>query len=195
MDFKKIDEGVYAIVPKPNPFRDHLRERGFYDARPHAWIDGPTQLVTFPLWTPDGILVGYQKYDWRQPKLRSNLGRYFTWISPNHRPYGIWGTEYIVQRKDEPLFITEGIWDAIRVLGTGYRACAVLTATPNKQFRAWFDFITMGQNTIVLADNDDNNAGEALKKLGQTAHTVEGGKDMNSLSPAECRDFIKEILG
>jgi hypothetical protein len=169
----------------------HLWDRGLFDVNPLCWIDLKQEVLTFPLWSPIGFLVGYQFYDWRARKLRCNEGRYFTRISPSFKPLGIWGMEWVLQGEG-PLLILEGIWDAIRAIGAGYRACALLTATPAKELLQWFHMLSYWQDTVVVADND--GAGNHLRKLGRRSITVEGAKDLNALSPSEAKSFLQRSL-
>src|SRR5690606_3733249 len=178
-------------------FKSHLETRGLFDANPYVWVDWSSELVTFPLWSTNGILVGYQKYDWRAAKLRSNVGKYFTWIGDSHKPYGIWGMEYVLSsdRFATPLLITEGVWDAIRAIGAGYRACAILTATPHKSLVKWFRTITYGQLRISIRDNDgENKCGHGLDKLADLGYTVEGVKDLGEMSLAGARSWLGRTL-
>lgn len=178
-------------------FKSHLETRGLFDANPYVWVDWSSELVTFPLWSTNGILVGYQKYDWRAAKLRSNVGKYFTWIGDSHKPYGIWGMEYVLSsdRFAAPLLITEGVWDAIRAIGAGYRACAILTATPHKSLVKWFRTITYGQLRISIRDNDgENKCGHGLDKLADLGYTVEGVKDLGEMSLAGARSWLGRTL-
>lgn len=182
------------MVLKNNEFVKHLESRGLFDAPIPSWsADMETEALSFHFWSPAGTLVGYQSYYWRQPKLRSNEGRYFTWIGSAYRPLGLWGMEYILSRKKEPLIITEGIWDAIRAIGAGYRACAILTATPNPTFKRWFTNITYGQDTVVVKDNDE--AGESLTVLGARSVSCPAPyKDLGEMSPDEAFSFLGKVI-
>lgn len=178
-------------------FNSHLKSRGLFDANPHVWVDWTGKLVTFPLWSTSGVLVGYQKYDWLAPKLRSNQGRYFTWIGESHKPFGIWGMEYVLSsdRFTTPLLVTEGVWDAIRAIGAGYRACAILTATPHKSLVKWFKLVTLGQHTVSIRDNDgDNKCGMGLDKLTDVGYTVQGTKDLGEMDLVRAKSWLKKTV-
>jgi len=171
-------------------FKLHLDKRGL-NSDIKCWIDQENEIVTFPLWSPSGNLVGYQRYTWHNEKLRSNEGRYFTWIGETYRPYAVWGWEYY--NRPGPLFIAEGIWDAIRVVNAGYSCFATMTATPHKTFKNWLSLVTGNRERIALCDNDENNAGLSLAKLGHFWYIVPG-HDLNDLTPVEVKSFLEGIL-
>lgn len=171
-------------------FAVHCERRGL-TSKLKCWRDDETEILTFPLWHSDK-LVGYQRYDWRAEKLRSNQGRYFTWITEEYRPLAVWGTEYL--RQEPTLFICEGIWDAVRILNSGRQAIATLTATPNRQFVAWFkrEFGTFRK--IGILDRDENKAGMGLVKLCDLWYNSPVGfKDMGEMSQEQASNFIERL--
>jgi hypothetical protein len=103
-------------------------------------------------------LIGYQRYDWRADKKRDNgpKGRYFTWVSEPYKKCYAYGYDNLFGHG--PLFVTEGIWDAIRVTANWFDCLALLTATPTKQTKQWLRFVASGRPIIAIADSD--------KKLG-----------------------------
>lgn len=91
---------------------------------------------------------------------------------------------------NEFLFITEGIFDIARVHQAGYPGIAVLCNDPSPQVGAWLR--TLPQKKIVIYDND--KAGEALKRFGDYSYSIEGGKDLNDLTPEEAKEFLDNII-
>jgi hypothetical protein len=184
-----------------NAFHAHLAERGLTSER--VWISEESELVYFPLWSPIGALVGYQRYTWNLPKIRSNAGKYFTWITEEYKPLGMWGLEYLSRPTSlamppdavsQRVLVTEGIWDAIRCRQAGYNAVAVLTSTPSKQFVQWFRLVMQGKETIGILDNDENDAGKGLTKLCVTSIMCEHHKDIGEHTPNEARQWLRKQL-
>jgi len=177
-------------------FHNHLVERGLTDDI-RCWIDWNTERIFFPMWSPP-ILVGYQRYSWNEPKIRSNAGRYFTWITEEYKPLGMWGlaelndSDRLGLRNPDLVLVTEGIWDAIRCIQAGYNAVAILTATPSKEFVRWFRRIMQRKNIVGILDNDPNNAGLGLTKLCTSSIICERHKDIGEHSPEEAKKFLNE---
>jgi len=182
-----------------NPFLIHLYERGLFQTPViNYWADWDNEIVTFPLWTAGGGLVGYQRYTWHEEKKRANGGKYFTWITDLWKPCAFWGMEYALnwggyKYKSRSLLITEGVWDALRCLQQGYRACAILSATPNRQFTHWFRQLTHNQRVVAIKDNDLNNAGNGLDKLADVGYNVERHKDIGEHTPYEAHNWLYKI--
>lgn len=177
---------------------NHLRERGLRPSFKY-WTALETQEVLFPLWMPgSGRLVGYQKYNWREAKTRSNAGKYFTWIIKEYKPLGIWGWEYA--NISEPIFIVEGIWDAISIINCGYSALAILTATPALELTCWLKMNLCGRRTIAILDCDENKAGDGLVELAKESYYSPKAfniKDMNEMyinHPVDCQNFLNQII-
>jgi len=181
-------------------FIQHIRRRGADRVR--SWIDWAGEVVTFPLWTANGKLVGYQRYVWNEPKRRSNIGKYFTWITEEYKPLAFWGMEYVLPNpagcanhstvSQKPLLVCEGIFDAIRCIQCGFRACAILTATPSRQFVHWFNQLTYHQLTISIKDNDGAESG--LDKLAKYVIMSAWHKDMGDHTVDEADEWLHETL-
>ena len=181
-------------------FMNHLRERGLSPegrtASIQCWIDWNGEIVTFPLWSPVGSLIGYQRYIWNAPKLRRNQGRYYTWITEEYKPIAVWNVSCLMWRgmpatsHCQPVLVTEGIWDAIRCIQCGYDAVATLTCTPTKQFVQWFKLLTQGRKTIAIMDNDENNAGLGLAEFTTSSILCEGYKDIGDMGFINAKRFL-----
>lgn len=90
-------------------FTQHLIRRGLTsNYTDKVYIDLFSEIVTFPLWSCTGQLLGYQKYDWRSDKLRNNdcKGKYHTYRRKDWLTF--WGLELIDLSSAEPLYIVEG---------------------------------------------------------------------------------------
>lgn len=171
------------------PFATHLRDRGLSE-RINCWVSWEEEIVRFPLWTlGNGKLIGYCRYCWFAPKLRSNdsEGRY---INKANKSYCmLWGLEHFYA--SETLFVVEGVWDAIRIINAGYAACAALTATPGRAMLSYWRTITRGRRIIVVGDDDV--AGRKLGKLGGRFVTPPA-EDMNAVPQEEANLWLKTII-
>lgn len=172
------------------PFEKHLEERGL-SPKIRCWIDYNDEIVRFPLWTlGNGKLIGYCRYAWKAPKLRSNdsEGRYIN--KANEAYCMLWGLEHFYD--SETLFVTEGVWDAIRVINTGYAAVAALTATPSKAFMTHWKLLIGNRRVIVVCDSDA--AGAKLAKLGTEYYTVPPpAKDLNELTQERATEWLRSL--
>lgn len=178
---------------------DHLRGRGIDKDETRIIIDEESNDVFFFLYNLSGQMVGYQKYNPTFDKKGQNskmLGdprktKYYNWVGDEDygKKVAVWGLESY-SFEDEFLFITEGIFDIARVHQAGYPGIAVLCNDPSPQVAYWLK--TLPQKKIVIYDND--KAGEVLRKLGDYSFSIEGGKDLNDLSPDDAKIFLDNII-
>lgn len=169
-------------------FHQHIQERGggFCKQRINCFVDSHDQIITFPLWTTNGKLVGYQRYDWRADKLKSNdtKGKYYTYRDKNI--LSCWGIEHINLASQEDLYVTEGVWDAISVINTGRRCVAVLSNNP-QNLKGWFN--TLPCRTIAICDGD--KAGKMLARVCNHNIVMPEGEDCNSMGIEELDTYLK----
>ena len=132
-------------------------------------IDYENNVATFYL---HGILskrlLGYQVYNPNTTNKKSNdarLSRYFTHQSSFKETgeYAVFGLEYINNR--DKLFVTEGIFEASRLISLGFDAIAILTSNPPKNLIT--QLFTINKNIIWCGDND--KAGKT-SRLAQFMH-------------------------
>ncbi len=177
------------------PFIEHLRNRGLNNRIPFD-IDYEQEIVSFPLFTPYGIRAGYQNYRWKCDKTKNNdeeHGRYFSWVCERHRYSGFFGTETL--DRPGPLFIVEGIWDAISIINCGYACLAVLGSTPSP---AMVDYVTRGcgktasKFRVGILDGDDSYS--TLKRLVHKSFTTKPFKDINECPRMYTASFIYRRL-
>jgi len=148
-------------------FEQHLRERGL-NAMHRCWSTGPLpkkprdEHVIFPLIAPGGRYIGHQRYFWRRDKLRSNdeQGKYITTYLDECKLTGFYGWENCYGHS--PLFVTEGIWDSIRVGNCYFDCVALLCNSPSRQLKQHIRMLANGRSVIALIDRDENKAGERL---------------------------------
>lgn len=170
-------------------FASHIMERckGLDVNYFTKWIDREAQVITFPLWTIDGKLCGYQRYDWRADKLKSNnsKGKYYTYRKDSQLT--CWGVEFLNINPFAPLYVTEGIWDAISVIGTGRSCVAVLSNNP-KGLAQWLSLLP--RKKIAICDGDV--AGKLLSKCCDGSFTLPEGKDCNDYDSNTLSRILKE---
>lgn len=181
-------------------FELHLRKRGL--SRLHSfWSTGALpdtpmeEHVVFPLLTVDGKYIGHQRYFWRRPKLRSNdeQGRYITTFLPEYKLTGFYGWQNCFGYG--PLFVTEGIWDAIRVSNCYVDCIALLCNSPSKQLKDLIRKIAMGRPIVSLLDNDENKAGEKLARVFDGYFLPQKGYgDFNAMPHDVCFPYMSLIL-
>ncbi len=178
-------------------FAQHLQERGLSHIYKH-WSTGPLpnnpkeEHVVFPLVIPTGKNVGHQRYFWRCPKLRNNgeSGRYITTILPEYKYTAFYGWDNCCGFG--PLFITEGIWDAIRVSNCWVDCVAILCNSPSKQLRQYLRMIANGRPLVGLLDSDGNSKFESF--CDYVFYPVGDHKDFNDMPHDVCFEHITNIL-
>jgi hypothetical protein len=162
--------------------------RSYYD----AFVDYPAEIVSFQIWAGTK-LVGYQRYDWRGEKKVDNRkgGKYYTYVQDGHRQLSCWGTRDNFGHG--PLFITEGIWDAVRIKNCYHDALAVFTNNPHKQLKQWLRMYAGSRPIVAICDND-----AAGTKLGNAADlwfkVPLAGHDMNDMTDQEAMDWLDTLL-
>lgn len=168
--------------------REHLRSRHVRPGYYHMSYDEET--VTFCLYTLAGMMVGTHRYRPHAPKTPRNdekYGRYWTYIQKGH--IGVWGLETYWWRRDV-LFVTEGVFDAVRIHNLGLPAVALLANDP-KPFRPWLS--CLNRHIVAVCDND--TAGKKLAKFGDSVITVQKeGADLGDLTDAEVEGLLWEWL-
>lgn len=182
-------------------FTDHLKERGLRRQFHRFWWTGdlpenPTnEQVVFPLVAPGGRYLGHQRYFWRRPKLRSNdeHGRYITTFLAESTLTAFYGWENCYGYG--PLFVTEGIWDSLRVGNCYFDCIALLCNSPSKQLYQYLRLITPGRPIVALIDRDDNKAGERLgRKFDYAFSPAKGYDDYNAMPHDVCFTHMTKIL-
>jgi DNA primase len=167
-------------------FKQHLTNRGLNPyLEDKVYIDYIAEIVTFPLWSSTGQLLGYQMYNWNADKLRNNdtKGKYYTYRRKDWLTF--WGLDFIDLSSSEPLYVVEGVWDAVSVLNAGYRCIAVLSNNP-QQLKGLLNCLPC--KTIALCDGD--KAGKMLSRVTDSRVVLPEGKDCNDMASEE----IKELL-
>jgi hypothetical protein len=152
-------------------------------------LDETEGVATFLLFNPSGQIVGYQQYRPGASKDQRNDprdGRYFT--RKNSQTVALFGVESLHLRTDV-VFITEGIFDAVRLTGRGLPALAVLSNNPSKDVANFL--LALGRKVITVCDNDP--AGRKLARFGDQA-VFTGSKDLGESSDEEIDELLTGLL-
>jgi hypothetical protein len=152
------------------------------------------------LYNLSGQLIGFQQYNPNKPKdhYKGEFGRdvvkYYTYVSKQgtgkDAHIAVWGLQNIDLDRDKEIWITEGIFDATKLVNAGLPALAALTSTPSKQLKQWFQLT--GKKIIAILDSDD--AGSKLKSAAHVSYvTPKPYKDLGEMSQEEVNSFVKDI--
>jgi len=166
-----------------------------------VFLDEENGFVTFLLYNLSGQIVGYQRYNpdgsktinGRHSNELADDAKYFTYIHTEgeekpregKKSIGFWGLE-TVRPDDRLVFLTEGIFDAVKVHNAGYSALALLMNDP-KKYRPWFR--AMSKVFVPILDRDD--ASTKLRKLGDRYFVVpEPYHDLGEMPQGEADLFL-----
>lgn len=174
----------------------HLKDR-YMDVTRYTsvWVDEETQTATFGLYNLSGKLVGYQQYkpfgskDHRQEKDPRNM-KYFTHATPEGKTKSavFFGAETVNMMTDKFLFVTEGVFDAVRIHNCNLPAIAVLSNDP-EHLRSFLRSLPQ----VVVAVCDDDKAGRRLGRFADEVFVVPNS-DLGDLSQTECDEFVSSML-
>lgn len=171
--------------------QQHLISRGLTDFS-GVYFDQTNCVVHFLLYNLSGQLVGHQKYSPLAEKTRNNIGRYITYVvkeGPKTGKIAVYGLQSL-KLSDQYLFITEGIFDAVKIHNAGFPCVAVLQNNP-KMFKSWFPLLP--QKLIVIADDD--GPGRKLIKFGDVGYTVPAPyHDLGDMPQTEVNEFVDRCL-
>lgn len=172
-------------------FLDHISLRGLNLYKQHAIVDSLNEIVTFYLYDLQERLVGYQQYNWKGSKhKRSTMeGKYYSYITSGRK--GIWGLDTLDPGEGEPIYLVEGIWDAIAIQRLGLNAIAVLCNNP-KHLTKELQQLRVMYNTDIVAVCDGDTSGLMLAKYSDSAVRLPEGEDASSLDPV---DLAMILLG
>lgn len=165
----------------------NLQERHFPFDVHKVWIDEVEGVAVFSIWNLSGQLVGYQNYRPSADKEKKNHpkeGRYFTFLKDGK--LGVWGLESWSFSKT--LFVTEGIFNAVRLTGRGYSAIATLSNDPVK-LKEWLWIVRKMRPVIVICD--PGSAGKKLSKYGHRSITTPDEFDLGDAPDNYVDDLVR----
>jgi hypothetical protein len=184
---------------KHTSFYYHLMDRGW---RPwlNSFVDWDSEVVTFPLFSHGTAhshcpkWIGYQRYRWDQPKVRGNNAlnqRYYTYVQTEHKGMAVYGWDNVFGHG--PLFICEGIWDALKVTNCWWDCIALTTNQPTKQMVGWLKDVTRGRRVVALMDRGEPY--ERWMRIATEAwYPPERYNDIGDMPLDEVREFVLEGL-
>lgn len=146
-------------------------------------IDLEAEVATFLVYNPfNGKLCGYQQYDPAKSKDKRNdeKGRYYLYTNKEHC---FWVAAPIDRSK--PLYLVEGIWDAVALIDAGFQAIAVLSNNP-KPLKQYLNLIH--DNKIAVCDNDA--AGMKLSKYSDGTSIICTHKDPGDMTREEIINML-----
>lgn len=154
-------------------------------------LDDVEGVATFMLYDLSGAVTGYQQYRPDAGKERKNHpreGRYYTYKSAGRT--AVFGLE--TWSWSRALFITEGIFDCVRLHNEGLAAIATLSNDP-KHLRTWLWAI----QRPIFAVCDSGSAGIKMAKFADRHYVCEDG-DLGSMTGEQVADvvahFPKDLL-
>jgi hypothetical protein len=153
------------------------------------------ETACFLLYNFLGQIVGYQQYRYTANKEQRNdpeIGRYYTYFTKNDhfKHISIWGLENL-DPNQKYLFLTEGIFDAIRLQNLRLNACATLSNDPMHLTNQLF---ILGQKYTLVAICDNDESGQKLAKFCHHNFTTDSAKDLGDLSNDELNNFVKKMF-
>ncbi|CAB4130157.1 Archaeal primase DnaG/twinkle, TOPRIM domain [uncultured Caudovirales phage] len=172
-----------------NNIEQHLRQR-HVDLNLHrVFIDEINGVATFPLFNLSGQMVGFQQYRPGASKERKNdprAGRYFTHRSSH--TLAVFGVESLYLNPNI-LFVTEGIFDAVRLTEVGAPAIAVLSNNPTADLANFL----LCTNRKIIAVCDFDAAGKKLAAFGDVA-VIMDSKDLGDASQETVDNLVKKFM-
>lgn len=197
-EWQNLKDSLFAESTETSYEEDieqHLKSRGLDPEKTKVITDLATNTAVFLLYNLSGKLVGFQQYYPQGPKnmkagMDPRLAKYFTWVTRegNKKSLAVWGLETVDKRPF--MFLTEGIFDAIKLQNEGLPAIAVLGNDP-KMLRPWLK--AMQKYVIAITDNDA--AGRKLKKLADLSlSTPEPYKDLGEMPQDEISTWLAKHL-
>lgn len=167
---------------------DHLRDRYMLVSNYHTFIDEEDRTATFLLFNLSGMICGFQRYRPDADKAKNNdpkLSRYYTYKTPGQ--IAVFGLETFTWSR--PLFLTEGIFDCVRLHNLGYSAIAALSNDP-KFLAPWLRAISRP----IYAICDSGNAGKKLAEYAHFSTVCPEGLDLGSMRTSDVIALTKECL-
>jgi DNA primase len=162
----------------------HLLKRHVDSTVHRVVVDEDRRVATFYLYNLSGQIVGYQEYRPDSEKLQNNdpRGRYHTYRRSD--TVALFGVESLSQ-SSSPVFLVEGIFDAVRLTRRGASALAVLSNNPGRDVGNFL--YALSRTVVAVCDNDP--AGRALAAFGHQSVVC----TQHDLGDSD-EDFVTELL-
>ena len=176
---------------------EHLKSRGMDVG---LYRDVPVSVsrntATFYLWNLSGQLVGCQMYNPAGDKnCRNNPvnSKYFNRMTHQEDAIavGVWGLQYFDISEWDFLFLTEGVFDAVKVLNAGFPCVALLGATVSVSTSGWL--ASLPHKKVALLDGDV--AGRVMKHLSTVYFNLSDPfKDLGEMPQEDADDFLRRVV-
>jgi hypothetical protein len=185
----------YKVAQRIEDIKQHLKDRGVDLSKTHVYTDPKSNTATFPIQSPDGRMVGYQQYNPNANKKQRKGSdprdvKYFSYLSEEFKRNGVWGMETLGMSNF--MFVTEGVFDAIKIHNAGYSAIAVMGNAGTNELKAQMQFLPY---SIAILDNDENQAGNLLANMTDISFmTPDPYNDLGEMPQEEVNLFIQRIV-
>lgn len=165
----------------------HLKDRHVDLSLYNPAIDEEERVATFMLYNLSGVVCGYQQYRPDADKKRKNHpreGRYYTYRSPGQ--VAVFGLE--TYHRPGPLFLTEGLFDAVRIHNLGLAGIGTLSNDP-KHILPWLR--TTSRKKVAICD--PGQSGAPLAKHADEAMLLRYS-DLGDMTDADVRSLLAPWL-
>lgn len=168
---------------------EHLKSRHMEVERYSAYYD--EEVCTFLLFDLSGRVTGYQSYRPNSTKHFRNdeYGRYYSYFTGDkkEKQFSVFGLETF-HYSPNVLFVTEGLFNAVRLHNRGYSAVATLSNDP-KHLKNFLYLMRNSREMFGVLDPDQ--AGVKLGKFCNRSSPTLPGKDLNDYTEEELTDFLE----
>lgn len=180
----------------------HLLDRGLDPNQRGILLDIENCIATFLLYNLSGQIVGYQQYNPCGSKQLANdeknrdALKYFTFVGDENderrsgkKKLAVWGLQTVSIEHDF-VFITEGIFDAVKLQNEGLPAIAALANDP-APLRPFLKALSKR----VIAVCDDDAAGRKLASIADAWFTVpKPHHDLGDMSQEDVKRWLSTVF-
>jgi len=166
----------------------HLKDRHVNLSTYSLTVDEKERVATFLLFNLSGVVCGYQQYRPDADKKRKNdprSGRYYTYRTPGQ--IAVFGLETYF--RPGPLFLTEGVFDAVRLHNLGLPAVATLSNDP-KHIVGWLRVLSRRKIAVC----DPGPSGALLAQHADEVLTCPGDQDVGAMPAAQLSNLLEAYL-
>jgi len=164
--------------------KNELQRRHYSEVSGQVWLSNDT--ITFPLFSFNHKLVGYQQYKptgTKSFRKDPKKGRYFTIM----KEPAVWGLEYNNPNCNVTV-VCEGIFKACRFHSYGINAIAVLSNNPEHLKQQLY---LLSLSTVLVVVPDPDKPGMKLIKYG--TYSIVPNKPVDELTETEMYNLTKQV--
>jgi len=170
---------------------EHLIGRGLQSLDGVIIGDGRAHFLLYSL---SGKLVGYQRYNpIGDKKSHSNKigedAKYYTYMAKGENSF--WGAHSFNSGLPY-IFITEGIFNAVKAQNAGHPCLAMLSSCPSKSSVGFLNMLP--QRKIIICDNDGAATGVFRRLRGTKIYPPKKYGDLGDMPQEEATDFLNKII-